>query len=162
MYSYKKLLGIAVISVVLAMTACQKNDSSKPSSQNQPAVSPLVDFRQKINMKTPLKTIKLGKVDTATVTITNTGSEDWPIGGASPVNLAYHWIDKSQTIVVFDGERTALPKTLKAGESVTVQATIKSPDQPGEYTLRLSMVQEQVAWFDDRGAKALNLPVTIK
>lgn len=162
MHSNKMMFGIGVMAVVLAMSACQKDDAPKTASQSQPAVSPLVDFRQKISMKTPLKTMKLGKVDTATVTITNTGSEDWPIGGASPVNLAYHWIDKSKTIVVFDGERTVLPRELKAGESVNVQATIKSPDQPGEYILRLSMVQEHVAWFDDRGAKALNLPVTVK
>lgn len=101
MYSHKIMFGIGVIAVVFTMSACQKNDAPKKASQSQPAVSPLVDFRQKISMKSSLTAMKPGKVATATVTITNTGDEDWPAGGASPVNLSYHWIDRSQQVVVF-------------------------------------------------------------
>jgi hypothetical protein len=161
MYNSKMTFLIGAIFAILALSACQKNDTSK-TAQTQPPVSPLTDYRQKISMKTPITVMKPGTVVKTIVRITNIGSEVWPTAGTSPVNLAYHWIDRSKNIVVFDGERTALPKDLNSGESVKVEATIKSPDQPGEYMLRMTMVQEQVAWFDDRGAKALNYPVTVK
>jgi hypothetical protein len=45
---------------------------------------------------------------------------------------------------------------LKCGQRLSHQ------DQPGDHVLRVTMVQESVAWFDDRVRKVLNLPVTVK
>ena len=152
----RMMLGVCAAVIALSMSACGQTDAPKASTRA------LVEFGQNISLESPLKTMKLGQTATIAVAIKNASREDWPAGGASPVNLSYHWIDRSGKIVVFDGERTSLPKDLKAGESVKVQAKIKSPDQPGDYVLRMTMVQESVAWFDDRGAKALNLPVMVK
>lgn len=162
MFSNKMMIGIGAIAVMLVMTACEKEDAAKLAAQKQLALLSLVDFRQKISMKSPLTAMKPGQVATTAVTITNTSNENWPSGGAYPVHLAYHWIDQSQNVVVWDGERTVLPKDLNAGDSINVQASIKAPDQPGEYVLRMTMLQELVAWFDDKGAKPLTQPVTIK
>jgi hypothetical protein len=118
--------------------------------------------RQEISLKPPLTSMKRGQVVITTATVTNASNWDWPAGGVFPVHLSYHWIDRSQKIVVFDGERTILPREVKAGETVKVQAIIKAPDQPGDYVLRMTMVQESVAWFDDRGVKALDLSVKVK
>jgi hypothetical protein len=38
---------------------------------------------------------------------------------------------------------------------------VRAPDAPGRYTLRLSLVQEGVAWFDARGARPLDLVVDV-
>lgn len=162
MHSIKMMLGLGVIASMLAMSACQKDDAAKLASQKQLALLSLTDFRQKISMKTPISTMKSGQVVTAPVTITNSGNENWPAGGGYPVHLAYHWYDRSGNLVVWDGERTVLPKDLGEGESVKVQATIKAPDKAGEYVLRMTMVQEFVAWFEDKGAKPLTQLVTIK
>lgn len=156
MFGKKTMLGIGVLAIALSMSACEKTDAPKAP------IMRLTEFGQKIGMESPLKAMKPGQTATAAVTITNISTQDWPAGGASPVHLSYHWIDRSGKVAVFEGERTVLPKDLNAGGSVKVQATIKAPDQPGDYVLRMTMVQESVNWFDDRGAKALNLPVTIK
>ena len=38
---------------------------------------------------------------------------------------------------------------------------VYAPGQPGRYILRVTMVQENVAWFEDRGAKPLDIPVLV-
>lgn len=72
-----------------------------------------------------------------------------------PVHLAYHWLDKTaKTPVVFEGNRTKLLPALRSasnarlGKETLYQAQIKAPAQPGEYILRMTLVQEGVRWFD--------------
>ena len=60
-----------------------------------------------------------------------------------------------------DGARTPLPHDVAPGESVSLDATIQVQSAPGEYTLRLTMVQELVAWFEGRGGQPLDIPVTV-
>jgi len=43
-----------------------------------------------------------------------------------------------------------------------LKASVKAPDAPGSYTLQFTMVQENVAWFDKKGAKTLDIPIIVK
>ncbi len=65
------------------------------------------------------------------------------------------------TMVVFDGIRTPLPHDLKPGEQAALSATIQGPPQTGEFILRVTMVEEGVAWFEQWGGQPLDLPVTV-
>jgi hypothetical protein len=47
-----------------------------------------------------------------------------------------------------DGLRTRLPAALPPGERCVVRVPLLAPE-PGSWELRLTAVQEQVAWFDD-------------
>lgn len=144
------------------ITACDTSSVSNSALETKSPIMPLYEFSQKIKITTPLKEMKRGEIVRAGVTIRNTSSEVWPSKGGSPVHLSYHWLDKAGNVVVFDGERTALPMDIEAGGSANVRALIKAPERPGNYILRMTMVQEFVAWFDHRGAKVLNVPVVIK
>lgn len=144
------------------IAACDKSSVSNSELETKSLITPLYEFSQNIKITTPLKEMKRGEIVKAGVTIRNTSSEEWPSKGGSPVHFSYHWLDKAGNIVVFDGERTALPMDIEAGESVNIRALIKAPERPGNYILRMTMVQEFVAWFDHRGAKVLNVPVVIK
>jgi hypothetical protein len=42
---------------------------------------------------------------------------------------------------------------------VTLQIT--APKQPGDYILSLDLVQEQVAWFGDKGSPTTTAKVTV-
>jgi hypothetical protein len=64
-------------------------------------------------------------------------------------------------VVVFGGRRTVLPHDIEPGEVLTLNAQIQAPDRPGDFTLRVTMVKENVSWFEDRGAQPLDLPVTV-
>lgn len=71
------------------------------------------------------------------------------------------WLSRRGQLVVMGGRRTVLPHDVQPGETVTLNAAIQAPDQPGDYTLRVTMVKESVAWFENRGAQPLDLPVKV-
>ena len=64
-------------------------------------------------------------------------------------------------MVVFDGERTPLPRDLEPGNSATLKAVILPPKPPGTYTLEITLVQEGVAWFPEKGGAKLSIPVAV-
>jgi hypothetical protein len=82
------------------------------------------------------------------LTLRNTGNKTWP---ASAVVISYHWIHNDK-LVVWDGVRTALPRDLRAGGRATVAARVKTPAAPGSYLLQITLVHENVVWFEHKGA----------
>jgi hypothetical protein len=60
-----------------------------------------------------------------------------------------------------DGDRTPLPFDLSPGESAAINSVIKTPTQPGKYSLVLTMVQEFVASFSDQKAQSPRFDMTI-
>ena len=66
-----------------------------------------------------------------------------------PVHLSYRWLDGStDEVVVSEGMRTPLRPPAAPGVPTSYSMTVKSPVQTGEHRLRLTLVQETVAWFD--------------
>lgn len=100
------------------------------------------------------------------VVVVNTSTAIWfpqkefPAG--FQVNLSYHWLDPSGAVVVFEGERTPLPARVHPGERVKVAVRVKSPDAPGNYVLRLELVQERVGWFEQDGFIGPSASVTVR
>lgn len=82
--------------------------------------------------------------------VTNATNESlWP-GTPHPVRLAYHWIEKeTRQMAVFEGNRSELFPGLEANATGRFWMTIVTPDQPGEYLLQTTIVQEGVCWFED-------------
>lgn len=101
----------------------------------------------------------------AAVSFKNASPRTWPskpdTKGRNAVTLSYHWLDQKDRPVVIDGLRTPLPHDLSPGEAVQLQAAIQAPDQPGRYTLQMTLVQEGVAWFPERGGDMIAVPVKV-
>jgi hypothetical protein len=73
----------------------------------------------------------------------------------NPVHVAYHWLDVGRTRVeVFDGERTRLLTPLMPSEEQEMQAHVVAPSVSGRYVLRVTLVQEGIAWLDDGNSTA--------
>jgi hypothetical protein len=128
------------------------------------APHPLARFGQILEPLFRLEAIRLGHSVKIPVRITNPTVETWSAAGDGTgvlsVRLSYRWIDLGGRAVVEDGLRTRLPRDLRPGESVAVEAEVAPPEIPGRYVLRLSMVQEGVAWFDaSGGASELKIDV---
>lgn len=70
--------------------------------------------------------------------------------GRAPVLLAYHWLDDAGKTVVFDGRRTPLGGPLRPGASTTRPLRVDAAP-PRASIVRLTLVQEGVAWFDGDG-----------
>ncbi|GAB6846308.1 sulfotransferase family 2 domain-containing protein [Paraburkholderia kururiensis] len=84
------------------------------------------------------------------VTIANRSFCEAGDSNANPVNISYHWRNAADgTMVVFDGQRTAISPPLLVGEKRDFRVIIVAPVQIGKYILRLTLVQEGVAWFDE-------------
>jgi len=68
------------------------------------------------------------------------------------VRLGNHWMQSSQN-VKFEDARVALPRDLAPGDQVELLLQPQALLASGRYVLELDMVQEQVAWFSQRGSK---------
>jgi hypothetical protein len=102
-----------------------------------------------------------GSLGVVKVTLRNTGTRVWTSGGTFPFLLAYHWHDGSK-IVVWDGERTALPRDVRPGETVRLDATIKAPAKwAASYDLYWDLVQEGVFWFSTVNVPMAKQPVAM-
>ncbi len=70
-------------------------------------------------------------------------------GGCYPVNVCYHWIDSTTAeAIVFDGIRTRVEPALMPGEILRLKVKVIAPELSARFILRVTLVQEGVAWFD--------------
>jgi hypothetical protein len=92
------------------------------------------------------------------VTITNTGTQTWPAGGADPVHLGVHFAAKAGGYAAGSGtaigngwytdQRITLPSDLAAGASVTLSVAVTAPNVSGSnVTLEYEVVKENEFWF---------------
>jgi hypothetical protein len=126
---------------------------------------PLVGFKVEFGEQNIPTQMVAGQRVTADVTVKNVSSRIWPSkpnsDGENAVHLSYHWLDRKESMVVFDGLRTPLPRDLGPGESVRLNATVQAPDRRGRYILEVTLVQEGVAWFPERDGDKLTIPVNV-
>ena len=181
MLHFPKTLLISVLAVSLVACSTTTETKNSPTSTTAPAVSSdspspqnpnstdnantsnaeKKRFSQEVQLVEPLKSGKVGETIKIPVLVKNTSNFVWDSGSTNPVNFSYNWFDTKGNRVVFDGERTPLPKTLAPQDSEKLTAIIKFPARPGNYILALTMVQEAVIWFNDAGAQAPKIPVTV-
>jgi len=87
----------------------------------------------------------------------------------NPVTFSYRWLNSKGAFEVYQGEQTRIPWSVSYNRNlfyniwnnVGINTPVKAPDRPGDYILRLTMVQEGVGWFDEKGAKPKDIPVTV-
>lgn len=73
------------------------------------------------------------------------------IGSYQPasIHLSYHWFDAAGNIAISEGLRTPLIPSLDPGNSAIYELKVTAPPDPGEYLLRVTLVQEGIRWFDE-------------
>jgi ABC-type multidrug transport system fused ATPase/permease subunit len=84
-------------------------------------------------------------------TIENLGRAEMATCAPFPVHISYKWLDQYTGLRVagIEGLRTGLGEPLKPNESRSFRVQVKAPETAGDYVLHLTLVQENVAWFDD-------------
>jgi len=122
---------------------------------------PLEHFGQIIVLRSELESLTAGERHRAVVAVTNPTLETWPTRGRYVVHFSYNWFDEERKKVVQNGLRTELPYDLAPGDTVELEAEIEAPEEPGRHLLRLTMVQENRAWFSDERARPLDLEVDV-
>lgn len=149
---------------LLSIYSVEENNSSFGTWTSHQIQLPIQKiFLQEIKILNNIGTVKVGSTLRIPIFLKNKSNFIWSNVGRNPTNFSYRWLDASGKQPVFqgDGDRTALPFDLSPGESAALNAIIKTPTKPGKYTLILTMVQEVVAWFNDKQAPSPKIDVTV-
>lgn len=106
--------------------------------------------------------VRAGSLFEISVSVANESKEIWYGYGEHPVSLSYHWKKSHGDILIYDGIRTKLMKPeLSPGETIEQQIRIEAPNVPGKFKLVLTLVQEAVCWFEDRGFESAVLDIEV-
>ncbi len=65
--------------------------------------------------------------------------------------VGYQLFDPESDTLILDGERCPLETELKPGEQQAFRLVAALPAEPGRYRIFISLLQEDVCWFYDRG-----------
>lgn len=101
-----------------------------------------------------------GEILSLPVSIENCGDTLWltnPSPYAGIVMPAVRVFDQDGSLVTeFHGE-PLLPHAVAPGETVRVKIEYKAPQRSGTYRLKIDLVDQQVAWFEQRGSEPLTV-----
>jgi abequosyltransferase len=86
------------------------------------------------------------------VSVRNAGRVPLASSRPNPVHVSYVWSAAGHEPDLH-GLRGELPGVLEPGASADLTLRVLTPWEPGDYTLRLTAVQEWVAWFSDLDAR---------
>jgi hypothetical protein len=147
--------------------------SSQPG-QNQPPLEPRAlptnGFKAQITLVEPPEKLRSGQKETVRIKVKNDSEVMWWARGApvnnNPNNKYYiavgnRWLKPDGTLVTNMDGRYGISKDLKPGEATEVPLLITAPKDPGDYTLEIDVVQEQVAWFSEKGSPTAKVKITV-
>jgi SAM-dependent methyltransferase len=129
---------------------------------------PLPDgaFRARIELvEAPPPVVAPGTQLAVLVRVTNEGDRTWPalIEGPGPfhIRVGNHWRSVRGRMRVADDGRVSLPLDVESGRSVVVRLNVTAPAESGRHLLELDLVQEEVAWFAERGSVPISTAVRV-
>jgi SAM-dependent methyltransferase len=110
--------------------------------------------------------VRAGELLMVEVAVENLSPHPWPATGSADgrfqVQLANRWLDARGAIVVQDDGRSALETDLQPGAEARLEHFCGAPAAGGDYALELDMVQEGVAWFQERGSRPIRIPCRVE
>lgn len=172
------LMVIAALgAIVFSGCSRQTTTSSAPSSTGAvdrsltPSALPDNGFKASITLVDPPAKLRAGEKATIQVKVKNSSDVLWYARGAEINNNSDNkfylaagdrWLNAADEKLVTDMDgRYGLNKDLRPGEETEVPLTITAPKEPGDYILEVDLVQEQVAWFHDRGSPTAKTKITV-
>ena len=108
------------------------------------------DFYSAVYVVPPEYTFSPGERTLVPVTLTNTGQKPWRVD--EQFHLSYHLFETAAKPLI-DGPRSDLPRDVRPGESVTIQAEVRIPAKAGRYLLLWDLVHEDTTWFSGQGVR---------
>jgi hypothetical protein len=114
----------------------------------------LQEFTAELTPQASIVTLPRARDMLVEMKVANRSRETWNAYGRRSVRISYHWLDDEGSTVDHDGLRTPLPRDVAPGESIVVPCFLRAPETAGEFRLAWTLVQEEVAWFDERNASS--------
>lgn len=107
-----------------------------------------LDCRTRVSARPP-ESLARGEHRLVEIVVENRGGLALASSDPQLVLVASRWFDAGSGTWCADGPRTRLDPPVGAGEARPCRLRILAPDVPGEYVLKITPLQEFVAWFDD-------------
>ena len=172
-----KLFRAAALACALGLAACGGGSrpsgntaSSAPAPSKTPGPLPDAAFKAQLTLpETPAK-LRAGQKETVQVHIRNASDVFWWARGGEvnerTDNFFYiaagnRWLKPDGSLVTDMDGRYGISKDLKPGEETEVPLVVTAPKEPGDYLLEVDLIQEQVAWFSDKGSPTARAKVTV-
>jgi hypothetical protein len=151
----------ALIGAGLLLPACsRRGEEFPPAFVVPPSEMKPSGYRvQWESFRFPRRVARASKVY-ARVRFGNAGSEVWH----GSVHCARYFVPSGAPLSAGrdPAPRLLLKRPVAPGQSVTLERfPVETPDQSGDYVLVFDLVNEEVAWFSDRGARRLVIPVRV-
>lgn len=89
-----------------------------------------------------------GETVVVQITLNNRGSQAWD--PATGFAVAAHWLTHDRDVIHWEGVRTPLTEVVPPGASVTVEATLATPEKVGDFLVQWDVVQEGAFWIAHR------------
>ena len=107
--------------------------------------------------------LRAGVEERAKVTVRNAGTVTWqpPDESERGIWLSFHWLDRLDNPIIWEGLRTPIPHALAPGEETALTTAIRGPVPPGPYRLAFDLVDEGRCWFAEVGNEPLTLDVDV-
>jgi SAM-dependent methyltransferase len=108
---------------------------------------------------------RAGEAVSLPLRVENLGDTLWlatldPAGGY--VSLGGHLLDEQRRPVTRCFFADALPRDVAPAEAVEFEARVHLPEQLGRYVLRLDLVDERVAWFEQCGSSTVDVDLVVE
>ena len=177
----KNVLILGFLACVLVSIACRSGSSTKtaapanrneasPVSSRTPGPLPARGFRAQIVLIDPPAKLRVGQKETINVRVKNASDVFWWARGGETndradnkfyIAVGDRWLDGSGKLLSEMDGRLGISKDMRSGEELELPLLITAPDKPGEYILEVDLVQEQVAWFGDKGSPTARTKMTV-
>ncbi len=146
------------ISFFMGGVGCEKKEA--PPVANKPL--PENGYKAEIIVKDPPASLKASSTTVIKTIVKNISEVTWPAPGQYSVRLSYHWLSSEGKMIVDSGLRTDFANPIMPNKEIEADAKVAAPDKPGNYILEFDMVQEEVAWFKEKGSKTTQLKVKVE
>lgn len=137
-----------------------RGDAEPPQGAAQTlALGPLPEaaFQAEIVAEPPHIEATAGSHVALNLSVRNRSPHTWPSlsgpKGRFAVQAANRWLAASGTVRAQDDGRMTLPYDLAPGQEARVVLEARAPEVDGDYEIEIDMVQEEVAWFGERGSR---------
>ncbi|MEO8436173.1 MAG: class I SAM-dependent methyltransferase, partial [Pyrinomonadaceae bacterium] len=99
------------------------------------------------------------------IELENTGDTVWLVNRRAPkgtVRLGVKIIDDADNVVDEFHGVPALPRALAPRERVTLRINRAAPQNPGHYTMKIDLIDQEICWFEERGSRPLMVRIKVE
>jgi SAM-dependent methyltransferase len=99
------------------------------------------------------------------IEVVNTGDTIWLVSRRAPkgsVRLGIKIMDQEENVVDEFHGVPGLPRALAPREKATLRINRAAPQDPGQYTIKIDLIDQEICWFEERGSQPLRVRINVE